>query len=59
VALKIAGGKAPWTVLVDGIPLGGSANRNTVLWSPPGPGFVRLTVTDARGAAESIVVRIQ
>jgi penicillin-binding protein 1C len=59
VALKIAGGVAPWTVLVDGIPAGGSAHRKTVLWSPTGPGFVRLTVTDARGAAESIVVRLQ
>ncbi len=59
VALKIAGGVAPWTVLVDGTPLGNSANRKTVLWAPQGPGFVRLTVTDARGAAESIVVRIQ
>ena len=59
VALKIAGGVAPWSVLVDGVPLAGSANRKTVLWSPQGPGFVRLTVTDARGAAESIVVRIQ
>lgn len=59
VALKIAGGVAPWTVLVDGVPLGGSANRKTVLWSPQGPGFVRLTVTDARGAAESVVVRVQ
>jgi penicillin-binding protein 1C len=59
VALKIAGGVAPWSVLVDGVPLASSANRKTVLWSPQGPGFVRLTVTDAGGAAESIIVRIQ
>jgi penicillin-binding protein 1C len=59
LALKIAGGQGPWTVLVNGMPLPASGPRRTVFWSPDGPGFVRLTVTDARGAAESVVVRVQ
>ncbi|MGE0749308.1 MAG: penicillin-binding protein 1C [Variibacter sp.] len=59
LALKIAGGQGPWTVLVNGMPLPTSGPRRTVFWSPDGPGFVRLTVTDARGAAESVVVRVQ
>jgi penicillin-binding protein 1C len=30
-----------------------------VFFSPHGPGFVRLTVMDATGAADSVVVRLQ
>ena len=59
MALKIAGGKAPLTVLANGIPVAQAGARRTVFWAPDGPGFVRLTVTDAKGAAESVVVRIQ
>ncbi|MFN4926869.1 hypothetical protein, partial [Bradyrhizobium sp.] len=29
------------------------------LIDPPGPGFARLTVIDATGAADTVVVRIQ
>jgi penicillin-binding protein 1C len=59
VALKIAGGQGPWTVFVNGVPLADKGPRRMVFWSPDGPGFARLTVTDAGGAAESVVVRIQ
>src|SRR6266571_3080416 len=45
LALKIAGGAAPLTILVNGVPLGGQAGR-TLFWEPDGPGFVRLTVMD-------------
>ena len=31
----------------------------TLFFEPDGPGFVRLTVTDATGAADSVVVRLQ
>jgi penicillin-binding protein 1C len=59
VALKIAGGVGPWTMLVNGVPKASIGRPQTLLWVPDGPGFARLTVTDARGAAESVVVRIQ
>ena len=59
VALKISGGAAPLTVLVNGIPLGAASARRTVFFTPDGPGFVRLTVMDAKGAADSVVVRLQ
>jgi penicillin-binding protein 1C len=29
------------------------------LFEPEGPGFVRLTVMDGRGAIDSVVVRLQ
>lgn len=58
VPVKIAGGVEPLTVLVNGRPLSGTSRRN-VLFEPPGPGFVRLTVTDAKGAADSVLLRLQ
>jgi penicillin-binding protein 1C len=59
VALKIAGGRAPLTVMVDGVPLSRQGGRRTLFFQPDGPGFVRLTVMDARGAADSVMVRVQ
>jgi penicillin-binding protein 1C len=56
--LKISGGTAPLTVLVNGAPLARASGR-TLFWEPDGPGFVRLTVMDARGAADSVLVRLQ
>ena len=50
IALKIAGGARPLTVLVNGVPLAANAGRRTLFFQPDGPGFVRLTVMDARGA---------
>jgi penicillin-binding protein 1C len=59
VALKIAGGAAPLTVMVNGVPLRARGSRRTLFFQPDGPGFVRLTVMDARGAADSVLVRVQ
>ena len=59
VALKISGGTLPLTVLVNGVPLGNATAKRTVFYQPDGPGFVRLTVMDAKGAADSVVVRLQ
>ena len=59
VVLKISGGVQPLTLLVNGVPRSSEAGRRTLFFTPDGPGFVRLTVMDARGAVESVVVRIQ
>ena len=59
VALKITGGAAPLTVMVNGVPLSPQGSRRTVFFEPDGPGFVRLTVMDARGATDSVSVRLQ
>ena len=59
VPIKIAGGTPPLNVLVDGLPLKTARGPGTVFFSPEGPGFVRLTVTDASGAADSVTVRLQ
>jgi len=59
IAIKIAGGTAPLNILVDGMPLQTVRGAGTVFFAPVGPGFVRLTVTDALGAADSVTVRLQ
>jgi penicillin-binding protein 1C len=59
VPLKIAGGTGRLTVLVNGVPLAANGGNRTLFFAPDGPGFLRLTVTDAKGAADSVIVRIQ
>ena len=59
VALKVQGGIEPLTVLVNGVPFRPAAGRRSLFFNPDGPGFVRLTVMDARGSADSILVRLQ
>jgi penicillin-binding protein 1C len=57
--VKIAGGVGPLTVMVNGVPLPAPEGRRTMFFTPDGPGFVRLTVMDGRGAADSVMVRVQ
>jgi penicillin-binding protein 1C len=59
IAIKTNGGNAPYRFLVDGLPVGDADFRNATFWQPEGPGFVRLTVIDALGATDSVVVRLQ
>lgn len=59
IALKVAGGIAPLTLLANGIPVAQPGPRRTMFWEPDGPGFVRLTVMDAQGAARSVTVRVE
>jgi penicillin-binding protein 1C len=57
--VKVAGGVLPMTMLVNGVAVGEIDGRRQRLIEPPGAGFVRLTVQDATGAADTVVVRIQ
>jgi penicillin-binding protein 1C len=59
IALKIAGGVGPLTVMVNGRPQSDGSGRRTLFFEPEGPGFVRLTVMDANGASDSVMVRLQ
>ncbi|WP_414716932.1 penicillin-binding protein 1C [Tardiphaga sp. 42S5] len=59
IPVKVAGGMLPMTVLVNGMAAGELDSRRQRLIDPPGPGFVRLTVMDAMGTADTVVVRIQ
>jgi penicillin-binding protein 1C len=57
--VKVAGGVPPMTMLLNGVSVGELGVRRQRLIDSPGPGFARLTVIDARGAADTVVVRIQ
>ena len=59
VPVKVAGGVLPITVLINGASAGEIDSRRQRLVDPPGPGFARLTVIDATGAADTVVIRIQ
>jgi penicillin-binding protein 1C len=59
IAVKVTGGSGPLTMLVNGAPVPLAPGRRTLFFAPDGPGFVRLTVLDASGATDSVVVRLQ
>jgi penicillin-binding protein 1C len=59
LALKIAGGVEPLTVLMNGMPATVRGRRRTLFVEPDSPGFMRLTVIDARGISDSVTVRLQ
>ncbi|MDB5647385.1 penicillin-binding protein 1C [Methylobacterium sp.] len=58
LALKALGGVPPLTWMVDGLPVGESPRRQSA-WQPEGAGFARISVMDATGASDSVVVRIE
>ncbi|TXM98614.1 penicillin-binding protein 1C, partial [Methylobacterium sp. WL103] len=58
LALKALGGVPPLTWMVGGKPVADSARRQSE-WVPDGAGFARISVLDATGASDSVVVRLE
>jgi penicillin-binding protein 1C len=59
VVLKAEGGKLPLTWLVDGVPLSSSPHRRDAFLTPPGAGFVQITVVDSDGRSDRTQVRLR
>lgn len=63
LALKAQGGAPPLTWMVNGAPLHGEMNaqnqRHEARWTPDGAGFARVSVVDANGASDSVLVRLE
>ena len=59
LALKAQGGAPPFRWIVNGAPLGTPDLRRESAWTPDGAGFARISVTDAKGASDSVVVRLE
>jgi penicillin-binding protein 1C len=59
VVLKAEGGRLPLTWLVDGVPLSSSPHRRDAFLTPPGAGFVQITVVDADGRSDRTQVRLR
>ncbi|AWN35329.1 penicillin-binding protein 1C [Methylobacterium radiodurans] len=58
LALKALGGVPPLTWMVNSLPVDVSARRQSA-WVPDGSGFVRISVIDAAGGSDSVVVRVE
>ena len=59
LTLKAEGGVLPLRWIVNGVPLGEPDLRRQAAWTPDGAGFVRVSVIDARGATDSVLVRLE
>lgn len=59
VTLRASGGRRPLTFLVDGAPLDHHRARREATWTPPGPGFYRVTVLDADGVSAAAELRVR
>jgi penicillin-binding protein 1C len=59
LTIKVMGGHRPLSFLVDGAPLLTDRVRREATWQPSGPGFYRLTVLDADGAAVQANVQVR
>ena len=49
----------PFTWIVNGVPIGAPDSRRETTWMPDGAGFARVSVIDAKGASDSVVVRLE
>ncbi len=59
VQLKASGGVLPLTWLVNGAPIESNPRARQVTWRPDGPGFVKLSVIDAKGRVDRVTVRLK
>lgn len=57
--VRVAGGKAPYTWLADGLPVALSMERREAILTGLGRGFVTLSVIDAEGRAARVTVRLR
>ncbi len=59
LVLKLQGGRAPFRLLANGIPVGGIIRSRTAHWQAGGAGFSRLSVIDAAGRAATVNVYLE
>ncbi len=59
LVLKVQGGAGPYTWMVNGAPIGSPEHRRQSAWTPDGAGFARVSVIDAKGVTDSVLVRLE
>jgi penicillin-binding protein 1C len=59
IVLKAEGGALPLTWLVDGAPIASEPHRREAHWHPTGSGFAKVSVIDAKGRVDRVVVRLK
>ncbi|MDX5351274.1 MAG: penicillin-binding protein 1C, partial [Paracoccaceae bacterium] len=57
--VKVSGGTAPFTWLADGVPVVVALDAREAMLAMPGPGFVTLSVIDARGRSDRVQVQMR
>ena len=59
IALEASGGKPPYRWIINGTPLPNPPIGSMMSWVPDGPGFARLSVSDAENRATSEDLRLE
>jgi penicillin-binding protein 1C len=59
LTVKIRNGAPPFTFFANGAPIGRSAFARENSWRPDGPGFVTLSVVDAKGRSDAVTVFVE
>ena len=59
LVLKLQGGRAPFRLLANGLPVQKSYRRRVLSWRPDSAGFSKLTVIDARGQSTSVSIFVE
>jgi penicillin-binding protein 1C len=57
--VKVRNGTPPFTFLANGAPFGHSAFARQESWTPDGPGFVTISVVDAKGRSDLVKVFLE
>ena len=57
--LRVQGGTAPFTWMLDGTPVAIAERRAETLIAAPDPGFVTLSVIDAKGRSSRVSIRLR
>ena len=57
--IKIRNGVPPFTFFANGAPFGRSAFARQTSWTPDGPGYVTLSVVDAKGRSDLVKVFVE
>jgi len=59
LVIKVRNGAPPFTFFANDVPIARQPFARSETWQPDGPGFVTLSVVDARGRADRVTVFIE
>ena len=59
LVLKLQGGRAPFRLLANGVPVGGMLRSRTGHWQASGAGFSQLSIIDAAGRSATVTVYLE
>ena len=58
IAVKLQGGTPPFRVMANGVPEYRTNRRRKLQWTPDGAGTQQLTIIDAKGETQSVIVTV-